>query len=345
MFGFDRTAVDLQTTFVQDAAAQVRAAVSEIEAAYGRRGYDVSPMPTTLNGAYAVIAKLEPQVGPMTQDLQTETARCQKGYGTNWQQSCTIAQNLERRLAAVNASLDAHRELVLRIQRITNAAPTAVSTSITARMAAQQAAAAAAGPAVSTPGGTRVSSTNVVAPATSGSVYDAHVAVAAPALAAAAQGQASSAVESGIKNMLALSQTMAGNKELAVAEFERNRLNAAFTPEQWAQFISWMSGQVRVADEQRARAATLLKDVEFYGEKFATLATRVAQARQLFGLIEAHVNKLTELEQWAIAEFTKRGGTAADVAAATADVRTFPVWGYLVGGAVIIGGALFLSRK
>lgn len=345
MLGFDITATVARangSTLETRVAAQRRAVIADIEASYRARGYEVAPLAVSENFALSAILRLTAQLGPLTQDLQTETERCQKRYGQNWQQSCTIAQNLERRVAAVNATIDAHRELVERFRTIARASSLISSRpSPSATAAAAEAKDRATVTNYAVPGGTRVTNTATV---TTGTTLGPNAA-RDTALATAAFGQASAAVEGGIAAMLDLSKTMAGNVAVVSADYERKYADTTLTAADWAQQVAYMAGQVRVADEQRARAASLLKEVEFYGGKHAALATRVAQAKQLFGLIEAYVNKLSELERFSVDALTAHGGTTADVAAATANVRTFPVWGYLVGGAVIIGGALFLSRK
>lgn len=153
-----------------------------------------------------------------------------------------------------------------------------------------------------------------------------------------------------LKQMSAIVVSQNGNKLLASAEFEKNKANNQLTATQWGEFAKWMSTQRSLAESQLATVRRFNDDVQQKAATFTSLAATAGQARTVLATAEANIGRFLELEKWSIELFDAvqargNGLVAADVVAASAAPGGFPTWGYAVGAAAILGGALFLSRK
>lgn len=144
-----------------------------------------------------------------------------------------------------------------------------------------------------------------------------------------------------------------GAKLLASAEFEKNKANNQLTAAQWGEFAKWMSDQRSLAESQLSKLRVMNDDLQQKAATFSTLAATAGKGRAVLATAEANVGRFLELEKWsmelfdAIAQRAAAGGSATAAATGTLlpGPTGFPTWGYVVGGALIIGGALFLSRK
>lgn len=172
----------------------------------------------------------------------------------------------------------------------------------------------------------------------------------APAIAAAARAAAERQAAELLKQMSAIVVGQNGNKLLASAEFEKNKANNQLTAAQWGEFAKWMSDQRSLAEGQLSKLRVMNDDVQQKAATFTSLAATAGQARTVLATAEANIGRFLELEKWSIELFDAvqargNGLVTSAAVAAMAPPGGFPTWGYVVGGALIIGGALFLSRK
>lgn len=182
-------------------------------------------------------------------------------------------------------------------------------------------------------------------------------------LAAAGRAAAERDAADLLKQMTTALQLHNYNKVLASTELEKNRTRN-LTVAQWADAVRWMSEQRRVAEEELTKLRGMDAEMQRKASFYSTIAPLASQSASIVRSAEANVGRVAELENFTLQEFEDRqrlmenagggaggggvpaGGGASNVtAAATGVTEDFPVWGYLLGGVVIIGGALFLSRK
>lgn len=176
------------------------------------------------------------------------------------------------------------------------------------------------------------------------------LAPATTAVVTAARAEAERQAAEQLKQMAGIVLGQNGAKLLASAEFEKNKANNQLTATQWGEFAKWMSNQRSLAESQLATVRRLNDDLQQKAATFTTLSATAGQGRTVLATAEANVGRFLELERWSIELFDAvqargSGLVTADVVAASAAPGGFPTWGYAVGAAVILGGALFLSRK
>lgn len=109
------------------------------------------------------------------------------------------------------------------------------------------------------------------------------------------------------------------------------------------QDTAWFQNHANLAANELAQARAVLQNIQRFAGAPAT-NTLIAQATQRVSTMSGWAGRIQEL-----ANFAKQkevaGSTGTSLAPVTASGFTMPVWAYGLAGVVVIGGALWATRK
>ena len=131
---------------------------------------------------------------------------------------------------------------------------------------------------------------------------------------------------------------------LAEPEWAAVHAGTASNPEQ---FVPWIGKQRRYADSNLQEGLTLEASVRAHAGGDTRFRDAVTRAHELLVELQARAGRIAELERWGVEKAAAAVRPAVGATQAmTADApKKFPVWGYAVGGVVILGAALYFGGK
>lgn len=116
----NRVRGDIEEKLNASMDAAVNNLVRNLELEQSKRGFDVSPLPKTLEGALVDLDRTKGQIGPVLQDAQRMSERCRTNRTTSKSEDCALATQLQRRADALNAKMEALNKLVAGLQRLSS---------------------------------------------------------------------------------------------------------------------------------------------------------------------------------------------------------------------------------